>query len=491
METVATTQPELTGPTPEEEPRKSPALAALLSIVPGLGQFYAGARIRGVALFAIIILQAGIVLWKYFSQGAIDLNLTIILLALIGLLYLWNIWDAARTARRRPLPLIYAFLVTAVATYAIGFVVTEINVVKFLTEFTDVAPILRQIVYPWNAAFEREIAITEAETFIDVPCTDSTRAVAELVAGEPSISVSPTCGEATSLSTPGTPVTITGTGFRPGEEVTVWWADDFGQTFRPYQGGYIRDNANAEGAFEVELLTPQYLLENPQTVQGPHTVYVRQEREVGPLKPSQNLVLAFDKMIDTVFLGLMATTMGVIFAVPVSFLAARNLMSTSPLTMAIYFIVRTILNIIRSVEPIIWAVMFILWVGLGPFAGVLALMFHTVAALGKLYSESIESIDPGPIEAIQATGANRLQTIMYAIVPQIVPPFVSFTFYRWDINVRMSTIIGIVGGGGIGFLLIQWIRLTDYDAAGIAVWMIAVVVATLDYVSSQIRADFV
>ena len=127
----------------------------------------------------------------------------------------------------------------------------------------------------------------------------------------------------------------------------------------------------------------------------------------------------------------------------------------------------------------------------GPFAGILALTLHSMAALGKLYSESIESIDPGPIEAVQATGANWLQVVMYAVVPQVIPPFVSFTIYRWDINIRMSTIIGFVGGGGIGFLLAQWIRLLDYSAAGIAVWFIAITVAILDYVSAEIRARFV
>ena len=104
-----------------------------------------------------------------------------------------------------------------------------------------------------------------------------------------------------------------------------------------------------------------------------------------------------------------------------------------------------------------------------PFAGILALSFHSIAALGKLYSEAIENIDPGPIEAIQATGATKLQTIMFAVVPQMIPPFVSFSIYHWDINVRMSTIIGLIGGGGIGFLLVQYIRLLNYKAAGIAV----------------------
>jgi phosphonate ABC transporter permease subunit PhnE len=157
----------------------------------------------------------------------------------------------------------------------------------------------------------------------------------------------------------------------------------------------------------------------------------------------------------------------------------------------VYAIVRTFMNIVRSIEPLIWALVGIIWIGPGPFAGTIALTVHTIAALGKLYSESIESIDPGPIEAIQATGADRIQTIMYAVVPQVLPPFISFTIYRWDINVRLSTIIGLVGGGGIGFILIQWIRQFQYEPAGIAVWLITITVAALDYVSSEIRERFV
>jgi phosphonate transport system permease protein len=166
-------------------------------------------------------------------------------------------------------------------------------------------------------------------------------------------------------------------------------------------------------------------------------------------------------------------------------------MAGSWITMTIYYLTRTILNIIRAIEPLIWALIAVVWVGLGPFAGIIALTIHSIASLGKLYSEAIENIDPGPIEAIQATGATWLQTIMYAVVPQMVPPFVSFSIYRWDINVRMSTIIGLVGGGGIGFLLVQYIRLLDYRSAGIAVWFIAITVAMLDYVSSEIRQRFV
>ena len=158
-----------------------------------------------------------------------------------------------------------------------------------------------------------------------------------------------------------------------------------------------------------------------------------------------------------------------------------------PIGTVLYNTTRTILNSLRSIEPLIMGLVFVIWVGIGAFAGVLALALHSVASLGKLYSEQIESIDTGPIEALQSTGANRLQTIMYAVVPQIIPSYIAFTMYRWDINVRMSTIIGFVGGGGIGFLLQQQINLLRYRDAGVAVLAIAIVVSILDFASAYIR----
>lgn len=158
--------------------------------------------------------------------------------------------------------------------------------------------------------------------------------------------------------------------------------------------------------------------------------------------------------------------------------------------LSVYYISRTVFNTLRSIEPLVMAIVFVIWVGLGPFAGSLALGLHTVAALAKLYSEQVESIGHGPLEAIRATGATRLQTIVYGVVPQIVAPYISFTMYRWDINVRMSTIIGFVGGGGIGFLLQQNIGLLDYRAAAAQMLAIAIVVATMDYISSRLRERF-
>lgn len=157
----------------------------------------------------------------------------------------------------------------------------------------------------------------------------------------------------------------------------------------------------------------------------------------------------------------------------------------------VYYASRTVSNTMRSIEPLVMAIVFVIWVGLGPFAGALALGLHTVASLTKLYSEQVESINTGPVEAVRATGATRLQTVVYGVVPQIVSPYISFTMYRWDINVRMSTIIGFVGGGGIGFLLQQNIRLLNYRGAAAQMLAIAIVVASMDYISSRLRERFV
>ena len=170
------------------------------------------------------------------------------------------------------------------------------------------------------------------------------------------------------------------------------------------------------------------------------------------------------------------------------FTKAKETLSTG---LVIYYVTRTFLNGLRSIEALVMAIVFVIAVGIGPFAGAMALGLHTIVSLAKLYSEQVESISAGPLEAVQATGANRLQTIIYAVIPQIIPPYISYTMYRWDINVRMSTIIGFVGGGGIGFLLQQNINLLNYRAASAQMLAIAIVVASMDYVSSILREKYV
>ncbi len=158
-----------------------------------------------------------------------------------------------------------------------------------------------------------------------------------------------------------------------------------------------------------------------------------------------------------------------------------------PIGISTYTATRGALNLTRSIEPLMMGFVFVVWVGLGPFAGILALMLHSVADLGKLFSEQVENIDDGPREAVNATGANAIQSIVYAVVPQITPHYIAYIFYRWDINVRMSTIIGFVGGGGIGFVLQRFLNQLQYDKASVMVIAIALVVTILDNVSSRVR----
>ncbi len=192
-------------------------------------------------------------------------------------------------------------------------------------------------------------------------------------------------------------------------------------------------------------------------------------------------------MIETIYIALVATLISIPPTLFISFFTARNLMKENKVTFAVYYVLRLILNFVRSIEPLIWAIIFSVWVGIGPFAGMIALLVHTIASNAKLYSEAIESIEQGPVEAIAATGANRVQVVWHAVVPQIVLPFLSFTIYRWDINVRMATVIGLVGGGGIGTMLMQYQGLARWHEVGLIVLMIAFVVWVMDYISAKIR----
>jgi phosphonate ABC transporter permease subunit PhnE len=196
-------------------------------------------------------------------------------------------------------------------------------------------------------------------------------------------------------------------------------------------------------------------------------------------------------MIITIFLGIMGTAFALIVAVPMSFLGARNIMAGNPITNGIYVAVRLLFTIIRSIDVLIVVLIVLPLFGLGNASGVFALAFHNVGVMGKLYSEAIEGIDAGPAEAMTATGANRFQVIWAAIVPQLVNPFISFTIYRLDTNVRLANVIGLVGGGGIGVALFQNIQLLRYHTAGTFILLIFITVAAMDFISAQVRKRLV
>jgi len=191
--------------------------------------------------------------------------------------------------------------------------------------------------------------------------------------------------------------------------------------------------------------------------------------------------------VETLQISIWGTTLAIIFTIPFGLAAARNI-APHPL---IYKASRFILNATRSISEIIFALVFVAAVGLGPFPGVLALAFHSVGMLGKFLADSIENIDSGPVEALVATGASKWQVIIYAIVPQILPEFVTLCLYRWELNFRSATILGIVGAGGIGFELITSMRLFKYQDMTTVLIVVLVMVSIVDYISSWVRSKII
>lgn len=150
-------------------------------------------------------------------------------------------------------------------------------------------------------------------------------------------------------------------------------------------------------------------------------------------------------------------------------------------------VLRMSFNLTRSVEPILWAIIFSVWVSFGAFAGMLALAVHSIASLSKQYSEIVEGVESGPIEGIESTGAGPLQVVWFAVVPQVVLPYISYTIDRWDINVRMATILGFVGGGGIGAMLMEYQGQSRWPQVGCIIIVIATVVWIMDAFSAHVR----
>lgn len=712
-----------------ERAKRSPLHALLSLIVPGLGQFVAEARTRGLTFLVMVITLFGLSMWTiaqrarfpdYSLSTAVFIKVVLataallvfllalrhlfvrfvtkdpametfslygvvilffLLLVVIGpsqilptvlrpeeisqvhggtalyagaalaALWLWQVVDAARIGgehlRGKFLPSMgVAIIIACLLVFALGYNLTGVDLPKAISEYQDVGILLPRILWPWRSAFAYDQEVFEVVQKIQAPCPDGEVGPPSNPAlpDDPWVSATPTCGQLSSRPITGglelgTQLTITGGNFVPGQVVHVRWANPIGNPFTPRGMGETDITIDEDGGFTTTLNIPDAVVA-PDTAVGAqiHSLIIRQESVLvfgGRL--SEEMKLALIGLLETIMIGLMATFFGIVAAFPLSFLAAKNLMTPIlgtpqrivgslvgalaggwaglqvtnlvsnslggldkapvqiflvgliavlglgylglqfggrlsemlltrlgkdggywtasgllallaaypgyrlglgfsrgvrsivvgneiaaiseqwygaigavlvtlavfwylygkretrrvPVGLILYGVVRTIFNIVRSVEALIYAIIAAIWVGLGPFAGTLALTLHTVASLAKLYSEAIESIDPGPLEALDAVGANRLQSVVYAVVPQIMPPVISFTVYRWDINVRMSTLLGFVGGGGIGFILLQWIRLYNYEAVGIAVWLIAITVAALDYVSSEIRERFV
>jgi phosphonate transport system permease protein len=190
--------------------------------------------------------------------------------------------------------------------------------------------------------------------------------------------------------------------------------------------------------------------------------------------------------LQTLEIAVVGTSVAALLALPLGFLSARNIAPAS-----VFYSMRGILNLFRSIDTMVYALFFVAAVGLGPFPGVMAVVVYTTMSLAKLYSEAIEGIDPGPVEAITATGATRLQILRYGVIPQIVSLFISYILYRLETNIRAAAILGFVGAGGIGFYIQTYLRMMNYRAAACVLLVLIVMVMAVDFASSQIRKALV
>ena len=190
-----------------------------------------------------------------------------------------------------------------------------------------------------------------------------------------------------------------------------------------------------------------------------------------------------DPLVETIHIATLGTAATLVIAVPVAFLAARNT-TFNPIT---WFVARFVLVASRSVNTIVWALIFVAIFGPGPVAGVWAITARSIGFMGKLMAEAIEEIDTGTVEAIEATGASRLQVLLIGVLPQVLPVLLGTTVYRWDINIRESTVLGFVGAGGIGIVLYASINLFAWREVSVMLIAVFAVVVVSELVSATVR----
>jgi phosphonate transport system permease protein len=192
------------------------------------------------------------------------------------------------------------------------------------------------------------------------------------------------------------------------------------------------------------------------------------------------------ELLVTMQIAVWGTALAVVCAVPCGLLASSNIAPAW-----INQPVRRLMDAARAINEMVFAMLFVVAVGLGPFAGVLALFVATTGTLSKLFSEAVEAIDPQPVEGIRATGANALEEIVFGVLPQVMPLWISYVLYRFEANVRSATVVGMVGAGGIGVILWEVIRSFEYAQTCAVLIMIVVAVSLIDLVSSRLRKLFI
>jgi phosphonate transport system permease protein len=250
---------------------------------------------------------------------------------------------------------------------------------------------------------------------------------------------------------------------RPGWLYYTAWAVALGVLAWAWRGAEIRpldllrDSGNI-GTYASEFFPPDF---------GDWRIYVRE-------------------MIVTVHIAVWGTLLAIVAAVPLGLAASANIAPAW-----LHQPVRRLMDACRAINEMVFAMLFIVAVGLGPFAGVLALAVHTTGTLAKLFSEAVEAIDPRPVEGIRATGARKLVEIAYGVIPQVLPLWLSFALYRFESNVRSASVVGMVGAGGIGVVLFEVIRGFQYAQTCAVLIILVVSVSLIDLLSARLRARFV
>ncbi len=192
--------------------------------------------------------------------------------------------------------------------------------------------------------------------------------------------------------------------------------------------------------------------------------------------------LYLSEMWITIQIAIWGTALSIVCSIPLGILCSENIVPPW-----VYQPVRRLMDAARAINEMVFAMLFVVAVGLGPFAGVLALWIHTTGILAKLYSEAVEAIDPQPVEGIRATGANGLQEVIFGVIPQVLPLWISYSLYRFESNVRSATVLGIVGAGGIGMVLWEYIRGFYYGETAAVMIIIILSVSLLDILSQRLR----
>jgi phosphonate transport system permease protein len=200
----------------------------------------------------------------------------------------------------------------------------------------------------------------------------------------------------------------------------------------------------------------------------------------------RDLSYYLDEMIITLHIALWGTVLAIIFAIPFSLMSAENMAPAW-----LYQPVRRLMDASRAINEMVFAMLFVVAVGLGPFAGVMALFIHTTGVLAKLFSEAVEAIDPRPAEAVRATGANKLEEILYGVIPQVLPLWISYSLYRFESNVRSATVVGMVGAGGIGVILWESMRGFNFQQTCAVMIVIIICVVIIDLISQRLRKAFI